>query len=95
MFFRSLGCTVLELLEGRPPYYDLAPFSALFRIVHDEHPPFPEGISVALEDFLMQCFQKDSNLRIQGKKLLEHPWLLNVQQSVSAYLYTFPLTNSI
>ena len=29
----SLGCTLLELLNGEPPYYDLAPISALYRIV--------------------------------------------------------------
>jgi serine/threonine protein kinase len=29
----SLGCTVIELLTGRPPYFDLAPVAALFRIV--------------------------------------------------------------
>jgi cell division control protein CDC15 len=29
----SLGCTVIELLTGNPPYYDLMQFPALFRIV--------------------------------------------------------------
>lgn len=43
---------------GKPPYFDLPQMPALFRIVQDEHPPLPEGISKALEDFLLQCFQK-------------------------------------
>lgn len=29
----SVGCLILELLTGYPPYYDLQPMSALFRIV--------------------------------------------------------------
>ena len=31
----SVGCTVVELISGAPPYYEMAPMSALFRIVHD------------------------------------------------------------
>ena len=49
----SVGCTVLELLTGKPPYFDLQQMPALFRIVQDEHPPLPDGISGMLEDFLM------------------------------------------
>ena len=29
----SLGCTILELVNGEPPYYDLKPITALYRIV--------------------------------------------------------------
>lgn len=41
----SLGCTVIELLEGRPPYHKLQPMPALFRIVNDDHPPLPTSAS--------------------------------------------------
>ena len=41
----SLGCTVIELLDGKPPYHKLQPMQALFRIVNDDHPPLPEGAS--------------------------------------------------
>lgn len=54
----SVGCLIIELLTGYPPYYDLQPMSALFRIVQDDHPPLPETISSLLEDFLLKCFQK-------------------------------------
>lgn len=72
----SLGCTVIELLEGKPPYYKLAPMPALFAIVNDDHPPLPEGVSPAARDFLMQCFQKDPNLRVSARKLLKHAWIV-------------------
>ncbi|KAJ5714897.1 Cytokinesis protein sepH [Penicillium malachiteum] len=79
----SLGCTVIELLEGKPPYHHLQPMPALFRIVNDDHPPLPQGASPAVKDFLMQCFQKDPNLRVSAKKLLKHPWIANARRSDS------------
>ena len=47
----SLGCTVIELLDGKPPYHKLQPMHALFRIVNDDHPPLPEGASPVSLDF--------------------------------------------
>lgn len=79
----SLGCTVIELLEGKPPYYNMQPMPALFRIVNDDHPPLPQGASPAVKDFLMQCFQKDPNLRVSARKLLKHPWIVNARRSDS------------
>ncbi|OJD14312.1 STE/STE11/CDC15 protein kinase [Emergomyces pasteurianus Ep9510] len=79
----SLGCTVIELLEGKPPYYKFQPMQALFRIVNDDHPPLPQGASPAVRDFLMQCFQKDPNLRVTARKLLKHPWIVNARRSDS------------
>ncbi|RKP03918.1 hypothetical protein CXG81DRAFT_8896, partial [Caulochytrium protostelioides] len=71
----SVGCTAIELYQGEPPYFHLGVMPALFRMVSDERPPFPEGISASLADFLMECFQKDPNLRIAAKKLLKHPYI--------------------
>ncbi|GAA5871422.1 hypothetical protein JCM8547_002661 [Rhodosporidiobolus lusitaniae] len=72
----SLGALVIELLTGKPPYHFLDPMPALFRIVNDDCPPLPEGASAVVRDFLLQCFQKDANLRIGAKKLLRHPWMV-------------------
>ncbi|EMC97528.1 hypothetical protein BAUCODRAFT_69016, partial [Baudoinia panamericana UAMH 10762] len=77
----SLGCTVIELLDGKPPYHKFAPMPALFRIVNDDHPPLPDGVSPLVRDFLMQCFQKDPNLRVSAKKLLKHPWILSSRKN--------------
>ncbi|RMD41114.1 hypothetical protein DV735_g4061, partial [Chaetothyriales sp. CBS 134920] len=79
----SLGCTVIELLDGKPPYHQLQPMPALFRIVNDDHPPLPQGASPIVRDFLMQCFQKDPNLRVSAKKLLKHPWIVSAKRSDS------------
>lgn len=78
----SVGCVVIELLEGQPPYHELEPMPALFRIVNDDCPPLPESASPVIRDFLLQCFQKDSNLRISARKLLKHPWMVSARKQL-------------
>ncbi|TFK24391.1 Pkinase-domain-containing protein [Coprinopsis marcescibilis] len=79
----SVGCVVIELLEGHPPYHNLDPMPALFRIVQDDCPPIPEGSSPIVKNFLYQCFQKDCNLRISAKKLLKHPWMVTTRRQMN------------
>ncbi|KAJ3195044.1 hypothetical protein HK101_001238 [Irineochytrium annulatum] len=61
----SLACTIVEMLTGQPPYSNLNQMNALFRIVEDDHPPFPEKISQDLADFLRSCFEKTADM-VQG-----------------------------
>lgn len=56
---------------------------ALFRIVQDDCPPIPEGASPIVKDFLYHCFQKDCNLRISGRKLLKHPWMVAARKQMA------------
>jgi len=71
----SIGCTVIELLTSTPPYFNLNPMSAMFRIVQDDKPPFPKNISAELTDFLSRCFVKNMEERATAKELLSHPWI--------------------
>ena len=71
----SVGCVVVELLTSAPPYFDLAPMAALFRIVTDPHPPLPERVSSMLRDFLLKCFLKEPKMRGSAVKLLRHSWI--------------------
>ncbi|KAG9089691.1 hypothetical protein FS749_001139, partial [Ceratobasidium sp. UAMH 11750] len=72
----SLGCVVIELLTGRPPYGDIPNgLTVMFRIVEDENPPIPEGFSPMLRNFLELCFNKDPDCRPSAAILFEHPWL--------------------
>lgn len=50
--------------------------SALFAMVQNDHPPFPEGISPECVDFLTRCFKKDVKERPSARELLSHPWLV-------------------
>ncbi|KAG8365759.1 hypothetical protein BUALT_Bualt17G0005300 [Buddleja alternifolia] len=82
----SVGCTVIELLTCVPPYFDLQPMPALFRIVQDEHPPIPDSLSPSITDFLRQCFKKDARQRPDAKTLLSHPWILNSRRALQTSL---------
>lgn len=50
---RSVGCTVVELIEGNPPYWGMAPMTALYHIVQDEVPPIPQSASAV--SFQKRC----------------------------------------
>lgn len=78
----SVGCTVIELLTGKPPYFDLPQMTALFKIVQDDLPPLPDFISAPCEDFLRECFQKDPIRRPPAEKLLKHAWLKDAAKSI-------------
>jgi len=71
----SLGCTVFELLTGEPPYFNLNPMTAMFKIVQSPAPTL-EGASPPLQAFLSACFQKDPNRRPLAKDLLKTPLFL-------------------
>ena len=75
----SLGCTIIELINGEPPHYDLAPISALYRIVQDPHPPLPKDISPLLVDFLSRCFTRDPERRATAAQLRKHEWLRSAE----------------
>ncbi|CAM8950675.1 unnamed protein product [Rhodiola kirilowii] len=82
----SVGCTVIELLTCVPPYYDLQTMPALYRIVQDEQPPIPDGLSPDITDFLHQCFKKDARQRPDAKTLLSHPWIQNCRRALQSSL---------
>ena len=78
----SVGCVAIELLTGRPPYFDLQPLSAMYNIVQDPHPPLPVGISTQLEGFLLLCFAKDPLQRPSAKDLTKHLWIVESKKTM-------------
>ena len=84
----SLGCTIIQLLTTKPPYYEFEAMAAMFRIVTDDCPPFPTGISDTLKDFLLKCFTKDPIKRPNAKELLLHPWITTPNKKlVKKFIY--------
>lgn len=72
----SLGCSVIELLSGEPPHSSLSNSQALSKILDEDYPPLPPGLSPELTKFLLSgCFVKDSKRRSTAQNLLVHPWL--------------------
>ena len=71
----SLGCTIVELLEGKPPWSELdSNMAVLFKIVEEEW-PIPEHYSDELQKFLRLCFQKDPSERPTAETLFDHNWI--------------------
>jgi hypothetical protein len=72
----SVGCMVIEMLTGKPPYFEHNAHTAFYKIIMDLHPPLPPGCSPAVEDFLLLCLKKEPGLRPSASQLLQHPWIV-------------------
>ena len=77
----SLACTLIELLTGFPPYFEMATVSAIYKMVNDERPPLPDDISDELLDFFTKCFAREPAKRPTATELLSHPWIKLYNQS--------------
>ncbi|XP_015884780.1 mitogen-activated protein kinase kinase kinase 5 [Ziziphus jujuba] len=72
----SLGCTVIEMFTGRPPWSDFTGPQAMFKVLN-KSPPIPETLSSEGKDFLNCCFQRNPAERPSAIMLLEHPFVRN------------------
>ncbi|OHT07488.1 hypothetical protein TRFO_24218 [Tritrichomonas foetus] len=71
----SLGITAIEMFTGQPPFFDLAPIPAMFKIVQSQETPLPENISPEFKDFLLGCLKRDVTFRKSTEELLNHVWI--------------------
>ena len=73
----SFGCTVLEMLNTKPPYYNLEINAAMYKIVHEDLVPyFPSDTSDHCIEFIKQCLQKDPKSRPSALDLLYCKFIL-------------------
>eukprot|EP00158_Paraphelidium_tribonemae_P006346 Partr_v1_DN27781_c0_g1_i28_m66774 putative mitogen-activated protein kinase kinase kinase len=70
----SLGCCVVEMITGKPPYANLNPMTALFKIVEQEM-EIPPDLPENLVDFMRFCFIKDVERRPTARLLSHHKWI--------------------
>lgn len=53
IFCRSIGCTAVEMLTGKPPWAEFEPMAALFKIATQEtEPDLPQDTSSSARDFI-------------------------------------------
>ena len=58
-YTRSVGATVVEMLQTHPPWYEFEPTAAMFKIVmEDTVPNLPAHCSEHATHFLAKCFIK-------------------------------------
>lgn len=72
----SLGCTVIEMLDGRPPWSEFEGPQAMFKVLNHS-PPIPDTLSSEGKDFLRRCFLRNPAERPSAFMLLEHPFVRN------------------
>jgi len=77
----AIGITAIEMVEGRPPLYDMMPMRAIFAIPSRPPPTLQDPASPDLEDFVKNCLQKDPSLRLTASQMLEHRFLQQVTEA--------------
>ncbi len=73
----SLGCTVIEMATGEPPWSQFTnQITALYNIMNAQKPPdLPDILSDDLKDFLNKCLKINHKERLNVYKLLRHPFI--------------------
>ncbi|KAH7302674.1 hypothetical protein KP509_23G082200 [Ceratopteris richardii] len=71
----SLGCTVLEMVTGKPPWSDYEGVAAMFKISRAELPPIPDSLSPEGQSFIKLCLQGNPADRPSAASLLQHPFV--------------------
>lgn len=83
----SVGCTVVEMASGKPPWSDgegNIPTTIMFRIMKATDPPaLPEHLSARAKDFILKCLQRDPKRRPTASELLQHPFLADSSNNSS------------
>ncbi|KAL5580707.1 hypothetical protein UlMin_013149 [Ulmus minor] len=74
----SLGCTVVELVTGKPAWEDRGGVTLSRICFSDELPEIPQELSDTGRDFLDKCLRRDPSKRWSCDQLLEHPYLASV-----------------
>jgi serine/threonine protein kinase len=72
----SFGITVLELLTGAPPLFNLHMMDAMMQIQKGPPPQAPPGTTFVFRSFIQKILVKDPTMRPTAEELLMSPFIL-------------------
>lgn len=76
----SLGCTVIEMATGKPPWSEYEGAAAMFKVFKSEVPPIPDSLSPEGRNFVYCCLCRNPAQRPTASQLLEHAFVKNATQ---------------
>ncbi|XP_042514074.1 mitogen-activated protein kinase kinase kinase 18-like [Macadamia integrifolia] len=80
----SLGCTVIEMVTGKPAWEDRGADTLCRIAFSDSVPEFPDELSDLGRDFIDKCFRREPSERWTCEQLLHHPFVLVETVTVSS-----------
>lgn len=80
----SLGCLVLEMATGEPPWSNYKnPMAVLYQLYNsNKPPPIPDEIPILCKDFISKCLVVDPNKRYNIHQLLNHEYITNSDEII-------------
>ncbi|KAH7423806.1 hypothetical protein KP509_12G074600 [Ceratopteris richardii] len=91
----SLGCTVIEMFTGKPPYSEFEKVVAMFKVANTEIPPIPLSLSPEGHSFVRCCLQKDPAKRPSAASLLDHPFVQISNDGPESVPHAFNIPDSL
>lgn len=91
----SLGCTVIEMVTGKPPWCDLEAAAAMFKVTKVGAPPIPKSLSPDGQNFLRLCLQRNPADRPTAAALLEHPFVQIYNDAYYTTVHAFDALNAL
>ncbi|KAI8871351.1 hypothetical protein GQ42DRAFT_4659 [Ramicandelaber brevisporus] len=90
----SIGCLSIEMITGHPPYYEMEPNAAMFKIATNQNITLPNNICTNLREFMMSCLKFNPLLRPSAHNLIGHEWISSTLNKVRKESMLPPVTSS-